>query len=35
MISLGKCNMISLNARGLTNLQETYSEPNDENMWKS
>ena len=55
MIVLGKCNVISLNVRGLRNrvkrrsifcflkdqncdayfLQETYSEPNDENIWKS
>ena len=56
MIALGKCNMISLNVRGLRNhikrrsisvffftrsklrcifLRETYSEPNDENIWKS
>ena len=55
MIALGKCNVISLNVRGLRNrlkrrsifcflkdqncdvffLQETYSEPNDENIWKS
>ena len=55
MIVLGKCNVISLNVRGLRNrlkrrsifcflkdqncdvffLQETCSEPNDENIWKS
>ena len=55
MIALRKCNVISLNVRGLRNrvkrrsifcflkdqkcdvffLQETYSEPNDENTWQS